>query len=187
MSRKYKKLILQYSFLKLEKEDVEELSDKAAIELEKAYREKYGEYKIKPQKPENINDTKESKDKEIQEDISDPPKNKDLRKLYRKIASATHPDKTKDIDLSDVFDQAARAYENDDLAELLDIAGNLNIEIIELSPESVVLLKINIDNISKKIDTLKENTAWYWANATTEEEKDKILEFVYNFRKGENK
>ena len=121
------------------------------------------------------------------EDVIETHKNKDLRKLYRKIASATHPDKTGDEDLSKVFDQAARAYEKDDLAALLDIAGNLNIEIIELSPESLVLLKNNIDLLSKEINTLKENTSWYWANAKDEEEKNKILEFVYNFRNGDKK
>ena len=183
MSINFKKFTLQYSFLILDKKDTEDICDNGAKELEKAYRDKYGEYKVEPSKPQPLADIEE----ENLEDVIETHKNKDLRKLYRKIASATHPDKTGDEDLSKVFDQAARAYEKDDLAALLDIAGNLNIEIIELSPESLVLLKNNIDLLSKEINTLKENTAWYWANAKDEEEKNKILEFVYNFRNGDKK
>jgi len=189
MSRKFKKLTLQYSFLKLEKEDVEEISSKGAAELEKAYREKYGN-NIQDKTETPIPSEEEPEGPEESEEIElqvDEEKNKDLKKLYRKIAIATHPDKTGSDDYSDIFNKAAQAYKSNDLAQLLNIAGNLNIEIIELSRESLLLLEDNIKSLAADINILKDNTAWYWSNAKTEEEKEAILEFVYNYRNGDKK
>ena len=188
MSRKFKKLSLQYSFLKLEKEEVEEISAEAAIDLERSYREKHGEFKFKPKETKKeINTQPESESEPKTENNGEKYKNKDLKRLYRKIASATHPDKTGNVDKSPIFDKAARAYENNNLAQMLDIAGGLNIEILELSQESIILLENNIKNIVNDISTLKGQTAWHWANAKTDEDKNKILDFLYNFRHGDTK
>ena len=189
MSRQFKKLTLQYSFLKLEKEDIEEISFKGATELEKAYREKYGNnIQNKTEIPDpKLEEPEESEESEESEIPIDEEKNKDLKKLYRKIAITTHPDKTGSKDCNDLFNKAARAYKSNDLAQLLDIAGSLNIEIIELSRESLLLLEENIKTLTEDINILKDNTAWYWSNAKNEEEKEAILKFIYNYRNGDKK
>ena len=62
---------------------------------------------------------------------------------------------------------------------MLDIAGKLNIEIIDLSPESVMLLKENIKTITSEIVSKKQTTGWAWYNAKeNEEEKKRLIEII---------
>ena len=91
----------------------------------------------------------------IEENNKTSTKNKDMKKLYRKIAEKTHPDKIDDKEMLEVFRTAASAYNNGDIATILEIAGNLNIELLELSKESIELLENNVKNITKEIDTMK--------------------------------
>jgi len=65
----------------------------------------------------------------------------------------------------------------------LEIAGSLNVEVSQLSPEAVALLKININSMTKEINTLKQSAAWAWASAKTEEEKKAIINFIINSRR----
>ena len=203
MSRiKLKKLTLQYAFLKLEKEEVEEACSGQEKEIQEYMKKYYPEYyevspeaeeKTKQEDAENKAEKADNKEEDIPED-SEPedieeleeresiPKNKDLRTLYRKIVSKTHPDKIGDDKYAEVFNAAARAYEEDNLAKLLEIAGTLNIELVELSPESVALLENNIKMLVKEVHSMKQSTAWAWANAETEEQKQKIIKFLLDLK-----
>ena len=198
MSRTFKKLTLQYAFLKIEKEEVKEICEKQETDLREYMRKHHPEYYKEPEKSKEINkDKKPPKDpglshnkeeedlKDIDESLDKPstPKNKDLKNLYRKIVSKTHPDKIGNDRYAGVFNAAARAYESDDLAKLLEIAGGLNLEVTELSPEAVSLLKINIISMQKEIHTLKQSTAWAWASAKNEKEKKAIIKFLLNSRR----
>ena len=95
MTRKYKKISLQYSYLQLEIEDIKEACLIAAEDLEKEYRKKYGTDNNTTQKP-----TKEPPKEPTQEPDTNPEndykktsnKNSDLKKLYRKIATLTDRD-----------------------------------------------------------------------------------------------
>jgi len=193
MSRiKLKKLTLQYAFLKLEKEEVEEACSGQEKEIQEYMRKYYPEYyevspeaeeKPKQEDAENKAEKTDNKEEDIPED-SEPedieefeeresiPKNKDLRTLYRKIVSKTHPDKIGDDKYAEVFNAA----------KLLEIAGTLNIELVELSPESVALLENNIKMLVKEVHNMKQSTAWAWANAETEEQKQKIIKFLMDSR-----
>jgi len=179
MPKKIKKLTLQYSYLNLEYEEINEICEKMESEIrsymEKNHPEYYKKLFDEPVLPSNINHDEEpvpgSEEEGQKESI---PKNQDSRVLYRKIAARTHPDKTGDNSLSDLFDRAKKAYDNENIAELLDIAGSLNIELIDLSEETINLLKNNIKTISQEIDSKKTTAAWYWSQAQSEEDKEKI-------------
>ena len=185
MSNQYKKLSFQYSYLQLEFEDVEKICADAALELEEEYRKKYGN--VQPEKsktkknPKNTN-TELEEDADIQTNKN---KNSDLKKLYRKIATIAHPDKSTNEEHNEIFKDAAKAYQEDNLAKLLEIASVLNLEIIDLSNESLTLVKNNISSLNKKIDIMKQNSSWAWSRAKNENEKQAILDFVHNFRQGE--
>jgi len=77
-----------------------------------------------------------------------------------------------------IFSDSAAAYATNDLAKLMQIAGGINIEIIELSPESIKLVENNIKEIAEAIYHKKQTTAWAWSQSTTGEEKDRIVKNI---------
>jgi len=197
MSRKFKKLTLQYAYLKLEKEEIEEICLSVEKEMRSYMEEHYPEgYEAfygtptecppeeeTPQVPSCERTAEEIPEDNEEGDKLPPPKNKELRNLYRKIAEKTHPDKIGSNDHADLFSQASQAYADNDIATLLDIAGRTNIEIDELSEASILLLHKNIQKISENINSKKETTAWAWHKAKTEEQKEVIIKHILE-RKG---
>ena len=203
MSKKFKKLTLQYAYLQLEKEEVDEIcllmEKEMRIYLEKHHPEQYKAFygpspnapepSPEPDNPQNEEEVTKGKEEdeekeppqeetEEEEYRPSPPKNKDLKKLYRKIAEKTHPDKVGNNQYAQLFSEAASAYEKNDIATLLNIAGSLNIELAELSPESLALLKNNIETLHKEIYMKKQTTGWAWHNTKSDEEKEMIIKTI---------
>ncbi len=187
MSKKIKKLTLQYAYMQIELEEVKEVCLKVEKEM-REYMEKYHpqEYKafydppIEPItseeiKPENIDKEEDSEDHPLP---PSPSKNKDLKTLYRKIAEKTHPDKTGDNQYTATFSKAAEAYADNDLATLLDLAGRLNIELLELSESSIALLEQNVKKLAMEIHQRKQTSAWAWSQCKSDEEKDSIIQQI---------
>ena len=149
------KLSFQYFYLCLDLEETTELCNQANENMRKFLKEIYPDYyeefyNPKPKVVDNqskedgeISNTESEQDPEIEEvsendpvekeeEIRSIPKNGDLKKLYRKIAERTHPDKVGTDEYSAIFSAAATAYAENNLAEILKICGNMNIEIIQL-------------------------------------------------------
>jgi hypothetical protein len=191
---KAKKLTLHYSYLILEKEEVDEVCFEMEKEIRKIIKLKYPkEYeeifgsknpkqnlkKPPPQEyPDEVSENIEevSENIEVQKSI----KNKDVKKLYRKIAEKTHPDKTGNNDRAEMFSNATKAYEQNNVGTLLNLAGALNIELTSLSPETVKLLENNIVLLSQEINTLKNTAAWAFHSADSDEQKEKVILTVIN-------
>ena len=182
MSLKFKKLSLQYSYLKLEKEEVDENCSSSSKEMEEYIRHNYPDVYDAFFAPEPVPEQEpkeDTNDETINEEAKKhPEKNKDLKLLYRKIASRTHPDKTANLQYHKIFAEAAEAYNNNDIGKILDLAGSLNLEIIELSKESVLLLELNIKKLNEYIQCRKSSPAWAWSQTTTDEEKQNIILFM---------
>ena len=93
---------------------------------------------------------------EIQTDIEEDT----IKKLYRKVAAKTHPDKGGD---EEKFKIAAKANKNNDFGTLLEMADELEIDILlddELINEMGKQCKAVIENITK----MKTTTAWTWVH-----------------------
>jgi hypothetical protein len=192
MSNKIKKLTLEYSYLSLEYSDIKLACDSVENDIRsriqktypKAHRTIFStlEKTINTSKETNDKETndKETNDKETNDKETNDKniKNKDLRKLYRKIAAKTHPDKNNDEKKSNIFPQAAKAYQDNDLGKLIELSYDAQIEDFELSKESILLLEKNIVLIKKKIDILKSSAAWSWHNSESDKQKDKIVENI---------
>ena len=61
-----------------------------------------------------------------------------------------------------MFSDSAKAYQDNNLGLLIEIAGRLNIEVSELSPESILLLEENIKFLENDIIMKKKSTSWAW-------------------------
>ena len=123
----------------------------------------------------------ESKDSDEVEEAEIPKsKNKDLKKLYRKIIEKTHPDKTGNDKYASEFSRAAKAYSDGNLAEMLELSGHLNLDMIDLSENSIKLLKENVETLVDDIDIIKKTWAWKWDNAKSEDVKLNIIESILN-------
>ena len=190
MSLHIKKLSLQYAYLELEKKEVETIWEKANNEMtlyiQKHFPDEFGDInKSKPKKKVDRTPDEGPGATEEWDSNKEGIKNKDLKKLYRKIASKTHPDKIKKGNDPEIFLRARDAYAENNLAEMLSLSGELNIELAELSPESVALLKQNIDSLSKVIKKQKNTSAWVWSQLDTDEQKKEFMDLLIKKRKGE--
>ena len=174
---KTKKLILQYSYLKLEEEEVRNICTEVENDIREYilnnYPESYSalyEQAIEEQKD---SEDEKTKDKEIV-------KNKDVKKVYHKITKKTHPDIVGNNKHSSIFSDAVKAYKQDNLVWLLEIASSLNIEVVELSAESVELMRKNVSSLEKSILSRKETVAWAWSQSDTDEQKKALAELLIN-------
>lgn len=193
MSRKFKKLTLQYSYLTLEKEEIYEACDIAEQEMRKYVKEHFLEdYKVfygigDDSEQENIKETNEKKDlsipndsdeeiKDISMETKNQSKSSEAKKLYRKIAELTHPDKIGNNTLSEVFSRASEAYSDNDIALLVEIALKLNIEIENISEESLSLIEKKITDIKEDLFHKTKTLSWAWSQTKSEEEKRTLIE-----------
>ena len=191
MSHQFKKLTLHYAYLNLERDDVVKICEDIEPEIRKYMKNNYPEhynsfYGISEENRPNhtLEDTENTSDgSDIELEVVRKNKNADVKKLYRKIAEKTHPDKIGNNSQAHVFSEAVDAYNSDNIAKILEIAGTLNIEVTNLSEESLSLLKNNIDTLNNEIQEKKQTTAWAWYNAGNDEEKKKtIIQFILKFK-----
>ena len=104
-------------------------------------------------------------------EASDSNEDKDLapewaKKLYKKIALATHPDKvgghTMEQELIRKFLKAGKSYQAGEYDELVAMAIELNIDI-ELGDEAMYAsLSKQKDSLRSKISEVESNLAWIW-------------------------
>ena len=111
---------------------------------------------------------------EPDEKIEEGNKNPDVKKLYRRIAKKIHPDK-KEGGNEEQFKRAAVAYSENNVAVLLEIAAQHNIELTALSEETIELMKSNIKTLQEEINTKKGSSSWAFSQAQTPEQKLDIL------------
>jgi hypothetical protein len=98
-----------------------------------------------------------------------------IKKVYRLIVKRTHPDKTKDERLVDLYMKATEAHDLNNLFELYLICMELNIQI-SIEEEDFVLLTKIIEEKKKEIKSVENSFIWLFINAPNEEEKEKIID-----------
>jgi len=108
-----------------------------------------------------------------EKDLPKPPKlNKEieLKKLFRRIAEHTHPDKVRASGFSEkeilrlerVFIRAKQAYDSENWYILYSIALDLDLSIDGPSTEQVEWIEDDIKKTLAKISAIANLTAWHW-------------------------
>lgn len=193
VNRRLKKYNLKYEYLKLEREDVESEFQSYVDDFEKHFDKYYqkpkkgtptskerhvwvneetGEVRYEPPETsfedmfEENKRAAEEKERErverIQEIKSRPDK---LKKLYKKVAIKTHPDRGGS---EDEFQEVNNAFTKLDLATLLNYAGKYNVDY-EVEDDDVQLLEKNLKKLESEINQMKSTLAWQWGSGDTSE------------------
>lgn len=172
-----KKIIFQVSYLNAEQSEIlykcDSIDQEISDYIKHNYPEQYKEF-VKPNETTTESTIEEDNDSQLK------CQNKDIKKLYRKIVELTHPDKAEDQE--DIFREATRAYKEENLAMLLEIASELRIKIDELSDQSMKLVQKNIQDLETKVEELKQSTAWAWHNCKSSEEKDMLARMILSYK-----
>lgn len=158
-SYKLKKLKSQFEYLRSELEEHQYIY---GLALEKFYVDFTQEID-----EEKVRNTKEEQKKDKA------PKEKELIKLYHRIANKTHPDKliNKDItskektNLETLYKEATVASAEHNYDDLVDIANKLGFDDVL---ESEHYLTKSINKLNHKLEFLKSTYAWVWYHSKDE-------------------
>jgi hypothetical protein len=184
LEKKYKKQFLELKYLYAELEYYEDVLKEAQKNFKVSFYERATEKSLNVKKPEEKKDTDiqstdigiyiEDKIK-IKENLTNN-KNEDLSKLYKKIASITHPDTISKNEKEELrkkrleqFLEAQEAYRNRNWYVLSMIAMDLGLELPKPNKEQIKWLDDEAKRIRERIDFIKTTYAWVWYN----EEDDK--------------
>ena len=90
-------------------------------------------------------------DDEIVENIVTESKPDKLKSLYRQIAKTTHPDKSNQDSLKELYLDAQKAYDSNDILQMMSICERLKIDY-EISPTEVNLVREEIKLKKERIN-----------------------------------
>jgi len=120
-------------------------------------------------------------------------KTPELKKLFRRIAEITHPDKVlangfslQEAERSQkIFKKAKTAFDRDNWFVLYTIAIDLGIKLEEESERYVHWIEEDIKNTLHSIEVLANRTYWHWFSAKDENGKNAAVRHfffhIYNF------
>lgn len=177
--RKFKKLRHKALYLNMEYEEVFESFQEAKTSFIGSMHEYCAEInKPPPFAPvkEESKDKKNRGDKDKPEDVS----TEEEKSIYREIVLLTHPDKTSGLskeeskEREELYREAVEGKESGDLAKLLSIAFELDIDITEISPQFLKNIRKEIKKTEEKIKKMKSDIMYQWFHAS-QEHKDAIF------------
>ena len=115
-----------------------------------------------------------------------------IKKLFRKIASETHPDKLVASGFSQgevarkesIFKKAKEAYERDNWYTLYSVAVDLGIEVGEIDEKHIDWIEEDIKLTMGRISKMGQLFVWVWYTSDDEGKKrvmDQYFKQVYNW------
>ena len=190
MHAKYKKLLLELEFLYSDLEYHEEVLSEASTEFRTAFSIYCDKNKINIEKRLSETSTKEQKEEDstLDEDVKEIEKQQkpaDIKKLFKLIATKTHPDKfstASDAEKeknSKIFLEAKAAAEENDFFRLYRIALKLDLEVVPTKTQ-VKLLEKEALKVKQSIANIENMVAWVWFEEENEILKEKVLERYKN-------
>ncbi len=111
----------------------------------------------------------------------------ETKKLYKQIASQTHPDKVSSLDdpvraaREKQFQEAAAALEQDKISVLRDLAMQLDIETPPPTQSDIdAMLEVVLEK-QKELSDIKGTVAYVFANCKTPVERSAVMESYVSF------
>jgi hypothetical protein len=169
-----KKLLQEYSFLLLDEEYKQEIIAANKTEFLKRVREANGEPESEPESmPER------PAKRRIDPDTVDASTRDKVKRLYREIAKHTHPDRSDDVELHDVYVAATEAADEFDLFALYEICHRLDITH-SIDPDDKDILRQRIMHKREALKAIEASFIWLYAHAPSDEAKQKLVEQFVN-------
>jgi hypothetical protein len=195
---KYKKLLLELEFLYSDLEYHEDIMAEAIVEFQKAvmlycknnninYEKdlvKNEEQRPSASDPESVRFYDEDgnpTDEDIRE-TENKPKDEEIRKIFKKIATKTHPDKFSNAKAQEkslnkqIFLQAKEAAEDNNMFKLHQIARRLGIELPEMSTKQIKLMEKEAKNVRIKVSRIQKTLAWVWFDQQNEQKRQRMVD-----------
>lgn len=97
-----------------------------------------------------------------------------LKSLYRQIAKTTHPDKSNQESLKELYLDAQKAYDSNDILQMMSICERLKIDY-EISPIEVNLVREEIKLKKERINFLESTYTWKWFVEESVDLKNQII------------
>ena len=195
---KYKKLLLELEYLYSDLDYHNDVQEEATREFQKGF----GAYC----KEHNINyETDIIKEEEREVQVSDPDKvifrdedghpsredvkeienssrPEEIRKLFKQIATKTHPDKFSNAKNAEkalnmqVFLQAKSAAEDNNYFKLQQIAQRLGLELPEITQKQIKLMEKEAKRLRIKLKRLQKTVAWVWFDQEDDDRRNDVMQ-----------
>ena len=167
---KYKKLKYELKYLELEVKETEDKFRECINNFEKAFREKMGDDFEDPNKNKSVKLNQNKK-----EEIKNDQQSTEVKKVYRKIVSKTHPDKLEQLPNNTIkkklvkhYKKAVEHYNNNNMVGLFDLADELDIKLPEIDESYIERMETETKSLRDKIKRYKDSNAWIWYHSTGE-------------------
>ena len=183
----YNNLLLKVKYLYAKIDYQQEVFQQAKLDFEEYAKKFCEENGIEIEYPEMDNETTDVDIRrgDIDFNIEDVETQSDhIKKLFRKIAIMTHPDKLTKLDdyererKTELFLKAREAAEAGKWFALVDTANALGIKTPEPDEEQLGLLENESENVDKEIKNIESSYAWIMYNLETDEQR-KLLMTTY--------
>lgn len=93
----------------------------------------------------------------------------EIKKLWKTIATLSHPDKTNNDPIKTaLYKRAAAAWKSKSYDELYRVAVELGIELPDASEESLEILNGITQDLEKKLNSSATSVLWMWGTTTPE-------------------
>ena len=199
---KYKRLLLELEFLYEDLEYHEQIQDDARREFQRAFLAYCGERNIDYETEiikEDVKDIKSSDpdsisfhDEEgvnVDEDVKQLEKKgkpEQISKLFKQIATKTHPDKyanaekTVQMTNKQVFLQAKEAAEESNYFKLQQIARRMGLDLPDPTQSDLKLMQKEATRIKSKVKGIQKTAAWMWYDLEEEEGRKNLMKRYFD-------
>jgi len=198
---KYKKLLLELEFLYSDLDYHNDVQEEAMREFHKAFGAyckenninyesdliKEEERKIQVSDPDKVTFRDEDGnptrgDSEDIKEIENSSRPDEIRKLFKQIATKTHPDKFSNAKKAEkslnmqVFLQAKKAAEENNYFKLQQIAQRLGLELPQMTQKQVKLMEEEAKRLRNTLKKMEKTLVWVWFEQNTAEKRQIIMQ-----------
>lgn len=105
------------------------------------------------------------------------PKTLKIKKLYREIVKATHPDRVTNEKLNELYLKATSFYNKNDFAGTYSICNELNI-LFEIEDDERQFIIEKINSLRERISFMESTFTWQWFNSVESEKERMLIEYL---------